>query len=92
MTREELINQCKYYKGEDLPPYDLTDFASEIWASEKACCDYFADSIAGERDFLHCFASHLTKWDPYDGVQILERYVKERYPSFFNEILSTYSL
>lgn len=91
MTREELIKQCRYYKGEAFPPNGLTDFNSEIWASEKACCDYFADSIAGERDFLHYLASHLTKWDPYNGFQFLERYLRENYPGTSNEILSVYA-
>lgn len=91
MTREELIKLCRYYQEGKTPPSILSEPDRAIWASEKACCDYFSENISDERSFLHFFASHLTKWNPYDGIQILEYYLKEADPDLADELLATYA-
>lgn len=39
MTREELIKQCRYYKGEEECPFDGGSIDSRLWGGEKMLAD-----------------------------------------------------
>jgi len=43
MTREELIKQCRYYKGEDKNPFEVNSNASLWWDGEKMLVDNVSD-------------------------------------------------
>lgn len=39
MTRDELIKQCRYYKGEEECPFDRGSIDSRLWGGEKMLAD-----------------------------------------------------
>ena len=39
MTRDELIKQCRYYKGEEECPFDGGSIDSRLWGGEKMLAD-----------------------------------------------------
>ena len=43
MTREELIKQCRYYKGEEKCPFERNSNADLWWGGEKMFVDYASD-------------------------------------------------
>ena len=42
MKREDLIKQCRYYKGEKSNPYnrDIDENKFIFWATERDCCEF----------------------------------------------------
>lgn len=48
MTRDALIKQCRYYKGEDECPFDRGSIDALWWSGEKS----LADKVSDDKSFF----------------------------------------
>ena len=48
MTQNELIKQCRYYKGEAECPFDESSVEALWWSGEKS----LADNVFGDKNFF----------------------------------------
>ncbi len=48
MTRDELIKQCRYYKGEEECPFDRSSIEALWWSGEKL----LSDNVSCDKNFF----------------------------------------
>jgi hypothetical protein len=81
MEKEELIKQCRYYKGEkECPTIYINDKERELWAAEYMICNDLSSMVSKKnlrRSFVDAVCVYVEKWDPYDSPQIVSEYRKE---------------
>lgn len=81
MKKEELIKQCRYYKGEEeCPTTYINDKEKELWAAEYMICNDLSNMVSKKslrKSFVEAVCAYVEKWDPYDSYQIVSEYKKE---------------
>lgn len=69
MTRDELIKQCRYYKGEEECPFDRGSIDALWWSGEKSLSDNVSDDKSFFQRLKDSLEDALTSGD-CDGVLI----------------------
>lgn len=81
MTKEELLKQCRYYKGEEkCPSTYISGKERELWAAEYMICNDLSCMVSKKnlrRSFVTAVCAYVEKWDPYNGYEIVEEYNRE---------------
>ena len=79
MDKEELIQLCHYYKGEDECPETFDEYDRGLWTAEKIVVTQFGATDV--KQLVSLVLAFVGKWAPYT----FEKY-KKRYLLFFPEL------
>jgi len=81
MTKEELLKQCRYYKGEErCPTTYISGKEKKLWRAEYMICNDLSCMVSKKnlrRSFVTAVCAYVEKWDPYNGYEIVEEYIRE---------------
>lgn len=81
MKKEELIKQCRYYKGEkECPSTYISGKEKKLWRAEYMICNDLSNMVSKKnlrRSFVAAVCAYVEKWDPYNGYKVVADYRSE---------------
>ena len=84
MLGKDLLNFCKFYKGEKECPKEYEGkMEGELWFSESIVCGLSNDGgnsetdINTETEFVSFIAAHVGTWDPYGYRDTIKFYLDQ---------------
>ena len=76
MTKEELLKQCRYYKGEEkCPSTYISGKERELWAAEYMICNDLSCIVSKKnlrRSFVTAVCAYVEKWIHTTDMRLLK--------------------
>lgn len=93
MKREEILKLCHFYKGEEDCPQEFKGRnEGKLWFSEKIACEIIEHGYNIAENprygFDNLVSMHVSKWDPYNYLSVLETYFQHS-PTYKKQILNS---